>query len=421
MVQKNPNPAILLIGIPILIALTWLTTLIWRSQQLETNIAQGTIAANNPPALPLMEGPWRIAARTLLAQRPSNFDIIEQQLQKSLKLRPLYAPTWLNLAELERRRGQTETAARYAEQTRRLWPAHPKLLWRVANFEIKLGRYDTALEVLRDLWRVSPYESARILSLAYRLEDDPERLNHAIIPDSAKPTLDPAFYHQQFLHHAQRIKDTGMATVGWSNAPSSITRNPKYALPYINSMMWQKQPGLALDAWHQLTGKTAGPGNVHNPGFETEHLNGGFGWKFSDIKGAISSIVTEIEHPGNHTLRVEFDGSANLNYHHVRQIVPVAPGMRYRLDGRWRGENITTRSGIFVDFRTLDAEKNAYVRSSHQFKSWDWQPFTLELKMPSNAQLAEIRIRRRPTDALDQKVAGRVWFDDFTLTPLPEK
>src|SRR5690606_16270953 len=125
--------------------------------------------------------------------------------------------------------------------------------------------------------------------------------------------------------------------------------------------------------------------------------------------GANTIIDDTTAHGGRKSLAVVFDGSENLNYYHARQPVVVEPNARYRLEGAWQGRDITTRSGIFIDIRTLDAEDNTYARNDARYGSWDWQPLNIEFETPADASLAELRIRRAPTEALDSKIAGQAW------------
>ncbi|MCB1805735.1 MAG: hypothetical protein KDJ99_11500, partial [Candidatus Competibacteraceae bacterium] len=63
-----------------------------------------------------------IQARNLLAQAQYSPELVERLLQQALRERPLYAPAWLDLAELAQRQGQLPEAVRYLEYARALWP-----------------------------------------------------------------------------------------------------------------------------------------------------------------------------------------------------------------------------------------------------------------------------------------------------------
>ena len=49
---------------------------------------------------------------------------------------------------------------------------------------------------------------------------------------------------------------------------------------------------------------------VHNGGFETEFLNGGFDWRSQPVGQINVSLDTKQFHGGNRSLRIEFTGPA---------------------------------------------------------------------------------------------------------------
>ncbi|GJL66764.1 MAG: hypothetical protein NPIRA05_17350 [Nitrospirales bacterium] len=406
--------AVWILGLPILVALVYLSQLEWHGERAVDALVHSRISTDGVSFPPLTEAPWRVAASVLLFRRSDDFNTMEHHIEKALRLRPLYAPTWLERAELERRRGDLAEAARFAEHARALWSTRPTVLWQLANFEIKLGRNDIALDVLKDYWRSRPYDSLRVLSLARRLQANPEMLYVAISPGPPATIKDTHFYSRQYLDYARRIKNIDMVRAAWNNAPDELKSDTNLALDTIDFMISQQQTEFASQLWQQLT-RNNPVGNIFNPGFESEVSGGGFGWRINTVKGAIINTSSTVAHGGSHALQIEFNGTENLNFHHVRQYILVEPNSRYRLTGIWRGEDITTRSGIFVDLRTIDTQKNSYSSTNKKYKTWDWQSFALELETPADTSLLELRIRRNSTDALDARLAGRVWFDDFRL------
>lgn len=411
--------AVWLIGAPILVALVYLAALEWRAERLLDELRAGISPQRTIAVPPLMEGPWRTLARALASAPAPDLDAAESAIDKALALRPLYAPAWLELAEIERSRGNRDAAIAHAAHARRLWPAHAGLAWATVNLHVKSGDTAGALTALRDYWRLQPQQTRRVLSLAAILEPDSARLYRAVVPQAPATGLEPDHYPNQFQDHARRAGDPVMALAGWRAAPESYRRDGDNALRFIDFMLARRNIAPALDAWRDLTGDDASE-RLHNPGFEDPLTEGGFGWRLHDIEGAATAVVAD-PHTGSRALRVTFDGSTNVNYAHARQTIAIAPAASYRLEGRWRADDITTRSGVFLDIRTLDAEKNTYARNEPRYKSWEWQPFTIEWTTPVDATLAELRVRRAPTDALDSKIAGTLWLDDLALYRLDDR
>src|SRR5690606_10701668 len=168
--------------------------------------------------VPLMEAPWRSAARALMAHTPGS-EPADAALEKSLELRPLYAPTWFDRARLERQRGDSDLAAAHAAHAQALWPANPGIASNVANLYLDTDRPGSALDALRAYWQLRPWDARQVLSLANLVAPDYDNLYPAIVPEQVYPNLPPDFYPRTFQHHARAARNAGMAIAGWNNAP----------------------------------------------------------------------------------------------------------------------------------------------------------------------------------------------------------
>jgi hypothetical protein len=349
-------------------------------------------------------------AQRMLATGPYQPDAIQRHLETSIARRPLYAPAWVDLAQLLAREGHDTQAKHYFTVARKLWPTRARLLWRTAMSQITVGHDDDALRTLSAYLSIHPDKAGQVLTMARRLQTDPELLVQAL--DAGLPS---SRINKNILTSALRLKDTALATAAWNASPDEVKRDPKAALPYLQHLISEHRAEAAKAAWRVLT-NTEATDTIFNPSFEGPLINGGFGWRTRKAAGAIIDRDCRVYFHGACSLKVQFEGTDNVNFHHVSQIIPVVPGRSYRISGHWRGENVSTRSGVFMEAFTVSADRR-HARIPDKIKSWRWQPFALEIAVPSNAEFLELRVRRDQTDALDRIIAGAVWFDAITLTP----
>jgi tetratricopeptide (TPR) repeat protein len=108
-------------------------------------------------------------------------------LEWSARARPLYAPTWLTLAELAQREGRFERADAYAKRSLALWPERPRLVWNVAMLRVAMGDNEGALRTLRAYLGITERTIPQVVLVAERLEPDPRRLVSRLIPDPESP------------------------------------------------------------------------------------------------------------------------------------------------------------------------------------------------------------------------------------------
>jgi len=134
------------------------------------------------------DAPPRVAARRMLLE---GFALREAEvaalLEHSARARPLYAPTWLALAELAHREGRSHRADAYAERSVALWPRRPRLLWNVAVLRVEMGDRDGAFRALRAYLGVTEGRIPQVVLVAERLEPDPRALLSNLIPDRESP------------------------------------------------------------------------------------------------------------------------------------------------------------------------------------------------------------------------------------------
>ncbi len=400
-----------LILLPVAALLIVVATEPWRIERMATEIeTRRTMPDRN--ALPVWDPVTpRMMAQRMLATGPYQPDTIRRNLETSIARRPLYAPTWVDLAQLVARAGNENQAGSYLTIARKLWPTRTPLLWRTAMSQITTGHHNHALNTLGMYLSIHPGKAAQVLPVARKLQTDPMQLVQTLTAGQPSTRV-----NAPILASAVRLKDTTLAEAAWKLSPEQVQQDPKAALPYLQHLISGGHREAAQAAWRAFTG-TPARDKVFDPSFERPMTGGGFGWRAGKTPGAVIDRDCKIYYHGSCSLRVQFQGTDNVNFHHVSQIVPVIPGKSYRISGHWRGDNITTRSGVFIEAFTLGPGKRR-AGIPAKIKSWRWQPFTLDITIPPTTEFLQLRIRRQKTDALDRIIAGAVWFDAITLTPV---
>jgi len=124
-------------------------------------------------------------------------------------------------------------------------------------------------------------------------------------------------------------------------------------------------------------------------------------------------------HGGSRSLCVRFDGKHNLAFGHVAQYAAVEPDTAYRLTAWVRTEGITTDSGPRIgvydplDRAALSAETGNLTGTAA------WQEQTLEFRTPPETRIVIVQVVRPPSRKLDNQIAGTLWLDDVSLSPIP--
>jgi Carbohydrate binding domain len=158
---------------------------------------------------------------------------------------------------------------------------------------------------------------------------------------------------------------------------------------------------------------------VWNGGFEQDVSNGGMGWRFQAVPGAELSFDPRVAHSEARSLRVAFDGTSNVDFQQPWQYVLLQPNTRYRLSAYFRTENLTTSSPIRLELEETHFG-NAIEAMADLPENQSWASSETEFTTGTEAKLFRLVLRRRSSPKLDNKIAGTIWMDDISLTPVVE-
>jgi len=213
----------------------------------------------------------------------------------------------------------------------------------------------------------------------------------------------------EWLMQWGRVND---AEITWNKIMSAGIQNEDIRLKYIHFLIDRKSVPCAAEIWRSSTGIKG----MTNPGFEEQITGRGFDWRYTATnkgKWSIRRTLSEV-FSGTHSLKINFEGTENISFGHLYQIVPVDPLTPYRLTYGWRSKNITTDQGPFVDIYGYDCN-GVYFKGPMILGTHNWQEQVMEFTVPQACHAVVIRLRRLTSHRFDNKIAGILWLDDFKL------
>jgi hypothetical protein len=157
---------------------------------------------------------------------------------------------------------------------------------------------------------------------------------------------------------------------------------------------------------------------VWNGSFERDLLNGGFDWRLRPIEGAEMDWDEQYAHSGRRSLRLDFDGSANVDFQNVWQYVAVQPSTRYRFSAYFRAEDVSTDSGMRFEIRDLSRPGNPSRFTPNIVGTQPWAGADADFATGPDTKLLQIVLRRARSEKLGNKIRGTVWVDDVALVSM---
>jgi tetratricopeptide (TPR) repeat protein len=341
-----------------------------------------------------------------------------QYFKKALALNPRSDLYWMHLASAYEFLGEIDRAREAYREANRVYPISADVDWNYGNFLLRQSQFKEGFAEIHQAVQTDPSLIPLAISRCWRANPDVERLLGDVLPTDVEA-------YSQALDFLSTSHELGAALTTWNRMlglgkPLPLAR----AFPLLDELILQERAEDAKKTWEQALAASGWPtpasqGNsvVGNGGFESEIANGGLGWREQPVTGAEMEVDTAISHSGSQSLRVDFDGSANLDFRHLSQYVAVEPHTRYHFRAYLRTEQILTESGM--RFVVLDPHHNDQL----QFQTDDlngthaWTPVESDVTSGPDTHFLLIQLRRFPSRLFDNKLGGTVWVDDVTLTP----
>jgi len=339
--------------------------------------------------------------------------------RRAVALNPHAADYWMDLASAYEATGQNEQALAAFERAKASHPISAEVAWRYGNFLLRAGNVPEALVEMRHAVETNPKLLPSAVTTAWRATQDIQKILAGIIPPSSGACLDA-------VDALAANREATPALAVWNRMialgqPFELRR----ALPLVEELVRQYQEKDAWQVWRQaLTGSgnkapdAATGERITDGGFESDPPQGGFGWHLDPMDGADYEMDESSPHSGVRALRVRFDGSANLDFRQVRQLVPVEPNRQYRFSAYVRIQGISTESGLRFFIRSPRPSGFTEIETTNLLGTQPWSLQQIEFTTGPQTRLLEIVLRREPSRKLDNKLRGSVWVDDVSLVPL---
>jgi hypothetical protein len=339
--------------------------------------------------------------------------------KQALVRNPRSAAYWMDLAGAWESRGEVERAREAFDRARASHPASGEVAWRFGNFLLRQEELPAGFVEIRRALELDPQLIRLGVALCWRAGGQPKEILESALPH----TVGARLLALEFFLSQQEI---GAALIAWEAARQLEDHiDLRRAVGLVDALVGRNLLAEARAVWEQAVAadSTVAPEGplplVWDGDFSHEPLNGGFGWRVHSPEGVRVDFDETFFRSPPRSLRLRFDGTANVNFRHVWQIVPVEPNRLYRFSGHLRTEGITTDSGIrfwITDPQNpgaLDVMTNNVVGT---------QPWALEettFETGPQTRLVRIELRRPQSRKLDNRLRGTVWVDAIALEPTP--
>lgn len=339
--------------------------------------------------------------------------------RRAISLNPASAFYWMDLADAYEASGDLSAADQAFRTARTVYPKSAQTAWRFGNFLLRHNRIEEGFAQFHEAVVSDPSLSTLAVSRCWRATHDFDRIFQNVLPDEQ----DANWGATQFFVEA---REPVPATALWNRIAAHHDRFPaSRAFPLLDMLIETGSVADAATVWPQalaaagIVSQTSRDDSVvWNGGFEAELLNGGFDWRVTPAGGARMALDDRIVHSGKRSLRVDFNGSANIDFENIWQYVLVRPGTNYRFSAFVRTGDLSTDSGIRFEIRDVSEPGNPSTFTENALGTQGWTADTAEFATGPKTKLLKIVLRRLTSKKLAGKIHGTAWVDDVALVPL---
>lgn len=188
--------------------------------------------------------------------------------------------------------------------------------------------------------------------------------------------------------------------------------------PWLDRLVREGRVGQAYLLWaaNLPPERQTRLGNVYNGGFEHAPEPVGFDWRMGRVAGARMNRLAGEGVGGRLALQVAFE-DRRVPFNHLRQMLALPPGT-YELSLRARPDNLRTERGLVWEVSCVKG--GAPLAATPPLRGQGgWRELAVEFTVPEGCEGQWLALRLPARIPAEQRIGGRVWFDDLKITRIP--
>jgi tetratricopeptide (TPR) repeat protein len=336
------------------------------------------------------------------------------ELEGALRESTISPFRWLELAEGYEEAGDLKKARLCFERAEVLGPNIPPVWIRAAAFYFRQGERDQGLQRGVRAQAVTDTADAFLFQYYDRFVQDTPMVIRTIGGD--RRSL------EAYLKHLMARSAPDDAALAWEKLHQVGSIDRSLTVSYVEFLMDQGRHAAAQQVWVQETPAEVrrdypAANRIFNGGFEEEPSGSRLDWKLSRVQAAELERDDSTSKEGKYSMRVTFEGKENTDFQNVVQSAVITPGT-YQFSAWIKSKGISTDEGVRFCISDPLAPKRLEVSTDSVRGSNDWVQIRHTIAVGPATGVVQVSVCRRPSIKFDNKIAGTVWIDAVSLTPV---
>ncbi len=347
---------------------------------------------------------------------------LPEDLQKSLTeyeqaaaLSPSDYRVWLGLGKA-RELGGDEVGAEIAlRKSLELAPNYAQVQWTLGNILLRGGKTAEAFAEIRRAAEGDVKFAAPAVSIAQQIFDgDLAQVKQNI---GSSNQMNVALV--MFLTNQKKYDE---ALEVWNLLPAEAKKTDlkESGAQFLKKLLAEGKYRAALQVQKQISedaGRNAESGQIFNGGFEDEvtALNPGiFEWQIADGTSPQIGFDDAQKHGGKRSLVIIFSSLDGKEFRTLSQTIVVESGKKYEFEFFYKSALKTSSTLKWELVNALD--KTVLATTNAVSGDTDWTSLKTEFTAAGDTEAVTLRLARDKCPSSICPIAGKVWFDDFSLT-----
>ena len=338
---------------------------------------------------------------------------------------PTDYPALVVLALNLERQGRLDEAAGAMREALRLAPAEETTLLQASGFFLRHDAEPQALAILRRAVELNPSAAGAIWPIFAQALSSGR--HDQFFADAARD--DPSWWPLFFGYACREATDLGTIERVFAARAATGKATAAERTCVIDRLERVGRWASAYQTWlNSLPRAQQGRiGFVFNGDFEYPISNVGFDWIVVPQDGINVEAQSIQGAHGRRALRIEFIRK-RWNRVPVQQYLMLAPGNKYRFQGRGRADGLDTWIGVQWGLYCVQPDGNTgrHLATSDRFRGTsEWVEFHEDFAVPKDCPVQLLRFELAnpkqdvaPPENVVTRLNGNVWFDDFSVRSL---
>ena len=332
-------------------------------------------------------------------------------LGQAVAANPRLSSGWIELGLLDEAAGDLAQAERRLLEAARVDRTYEPR-WSLANFYFRRGERDKFWLWARQAAETAYYTQTPLFRLYWRISQEASVILARGIPD--RPNIQAQYLHFLLTEHKLDEAEPSAARFLLYSTKQDV---PLLAL-YCDRLIGAGRIATALGVWNQLSRRGLVPHrtleprqgrSITNGDFAEPPLGAGFDWRLHPVQG-----VTATRSDSPPELRFTFSGKQPEHCVLLEQVLPLAPGLAYRLTYSSSASGIPAASGLRWYLADLASGKEL-ASASLGADSDAWHAQSLDFTAPGDAQGVRLVLEyRRATGTT--RIEGTLWLRGVSTT-----